>query len=161
MIPDPRTAIIPKNLLDLLGKARAVVWKVLPLNDDGYTLTLYCPNRGDYGAKFANLVSRELGRTIEFIPVHDTLMQAIEEHFATIDDCPPAFKFLCLKTWQSLEPTDTEEIRYCPTCQKNVHWCKTSEEFQAYAEKGRCIAVSSVTYTKIQKYFYILVLIQS
>jgi hypothetical protein len=148
MIPDPRTAIIPKNLLDILGAARAIVWKVLPLSDDGNTMILYCPTDGDYGSKFASLFGRELERTIEFVPVErDWLMQAIEEQFATIQDCPPRFSFLCPKTWQSLESTDTEEIRFCRTCQKNVYWCKTPAEVQAYGEKGRCIAVSSVTYS--------------
>jgi hypothetical protein len=148
MIPDPRKTIIPKNLLDILGEARAIVWKVLPLSDDGNTMILYCPTDGDYGLKFASLFGRELGRTIEFVPVdRDQLMQAIEEQFATIQDCPPQFSFRCPKTWQSLESTDTEAIHFCPSCQKNVYWCKTPAEVQANGEKGRCIAVSSVIYS--------------
>mgnify|MGYP000500512664 FL=1 len=149
MIPDPRTTIIPRHLLESLGEARAIVWKVLPLSDDGNTMILYCPTDGNYDSKFASLFGRELGRTIEFIPVERSqLMQAIEEQFATIQDCPPQFSFLCPKTWQSLESTNTETIRFCPSCQKNVYWCTTPAEVRAYGAKGLCIAVSSsVTYS--------------
>jgi hypothetical protein len=152
MVLDPRTADIPEALLDFLGEARAIVWKVLPCSDDGSTLTLYCPNHpmhGDYGAKTANLFGRELGRTIEFIPVeYDKLMQAIHQQFASIKNCPPEFSFQCPKTWQSLELTNTETVRFCTACQKNVYWCETPAEVQAHAQQDQCIAVLSAIYLR-------------
>ena len=149
MTIDPRTVIISKNLLDFIGEARAIIWKVLPLNDDGINLILYCPTIGDYGTKTAEIFGRELERKIEFIPVaSEILMQAINEQFATIKKCPIQFSFLCPKTWQSLELTDTEAIRFCPTCRTNVYWCETPAEVHSHERTGECIAVLSSTYSR-------------
>ena len=81
-------------------------------HDDGITLVLYCPDRGDYGSKFAKLFGRELNRTVEFIPIDfDRLIQAIDtQNYPTLIDCDSEFKFQCPRTWQSFELTNKSNV---------------------------------------------------
>ena len=67
----------------------------------------------------------------------------IPDPLTTVQNCSPQFSFSCPKTWQSLELTNTETIRFCPSCQQNVYLCTTPSEVQAYAANGQCIAFSS------------------
>ena len=108
--PDP--LLIPAHLIDFLAEARIKTWKVLPKSDDGITLVLYCPDRGDYGSKFAKLFGRELNRTVEFIPIDfDRLIQAIDtQNYPTLIDCDSEFKFQCPRTWQSFELTNKSNV---------------------------------------------------
>lgn len=50
------------------------------------------------------------------------------------------FEFECPKNWFDLTQTYDPKIKYCETCNKNVHLCVTQEELDGHAEQGNCIA---------------------
>jgi uncharacterized protein (TIGR02996 family) len=51
------------------------------------------------------------------------------------------FSYLCDLRWEDVQVTDDRAIRYCDTCQHNVHYCDTITEAREHAQKGHCIAV--------------------
>jgi uncharacterized protein (TIGR02996 family) len=52
-----------------------------------------------------------------------------------------AFEFVCDKRWDDLQPTTDRAVRFCATCQNNVHYCDTIMEARRHAWAGHCIAV--------------------
>jgi len=52
--------------------------------------------------------------------------------------CP--LRFDCPKRWELLEPTDTGTIRYCLTCQRDVHCVESAQELRRLIRAGCCIA---------------------
>lgn len=58
-----------------------------------------------------------------------------------IANCPVEFRFQCPKLWENLDPTDDRRIRFCETCQKQVHLCENMEEVARHAHAGNCIAI--------------------
>ena len=48
--------------------------------------------------------------------------------------------YYCAKDWNTLLPTINPKIRHCTECRKNVHFCKTYEEFDKLAGRGSCVA---------------------
>lgn len=57
-----------------------------------------------------------------------------------IRNCKPMFKFQCPMRWDLLQLTGQADIRYCPQCDQEVHYCKTDEEMIQHAEAGHCVA---------------------
>lgn len=60
-----------------------------------------------------------------------------------IANCPVQFRFQCPKLWENLKRTDKPAIRFCDTCQKDVHLCRSMEEVSRHAQAGNCIAIRS------------------
>lgn len=60
-----------------------------------------------------------------------------------IANCPVQFRFQCPKLWENLKKTDKPDIRFCETCQKDVHLCRSMEEVHHHAALGNCIAIRS------------------
>jgi len=52
------------------------------------------------------------------------------------------FTFICDKRWESLHPTETDNVRHCSVCNEKVHHCTTVPEAENHARAGHCIAVS-------------------
>ena len=50
------------------------------------------------------------------------------------------FSFQCPRTWGQLTPTNTESIRHCSECERDVHIALTEEDFRHHAEEGHCVA---------------------
>jgi hypothetical protein len=146
VIPDPRLIEIPQSLLDLVGEELARSRYILPYEDDGTHLTMFCPSHPQHGTfdqSTADRVGKKLGRKIEWIPVdRDIMSQAVDERYSNIDNCPTEFAFKCPKTWRSLDATDNEKVRYCTACQSNVYWCDRVSEAKALAQEGKCVAIS-------------------
>ena len=46
----------------------------------------------------------------------------------------------CPKSWDDLEPTDSERVRFCPSCERNVHHVITDEEIGRAIREDQCIA---------------------
>jgi hypothetical protein len=142
---DPRLVEIPKSLLDLVGEELAREYTLLPLSDDGTLVRLFSsPSRhGALGAALGKLVGEKIGREVEWIPIeHKVVEQAVDEHYATINNCPVEFAFKCPKTWHSLETTDNERVRHCSACQSSVYWCDRASEARKLAKEGKCVAIS-------------------
>src|SRR5260370_9186431 len=59
-------------------------------------------------------------------------------------NCPtqrlPLLRFECPQSWDKLEGDDPS-VRRCPACRKDVHLCRTPEEFVSAAEQGHCVAI--------------------
>jgi uncharacterized protein (TIGR02996 family) len=60
-----------------------------------------------------------------------------------IENCFIQFEVPCPKRWERLEPTDTDTVRFCEKCGKNVYHCSTVAEARAQALEDRCVAVDS------------------
>lgn len=56
----------------------------------------------------------------------------------TIRNCRFAFK--CDKEWDSLDDTGDEDVRFCQTCQKEVHFCNDNFELIQNIKLNRCVA---------------------
>ena len=143
--------VISEYLIDFLGEARIKTWKVLPKSDDGITLVLYCPDSGDYGAKFANLCGQELKRNIEFVPVnYGKLLFTIKNQvYPTLSNCAREFESQCPKTWQSFEMTNESAVRFCTVCKKKVYWCNSPDEIRSFEQIGRCMVVRNFSHSEM------------
>ena len=51
------------------------------------------------------------------------------------------YSFKCIKTWESLEITSSQEVRYCSDCQQEVYYCRTKREMVSAIKKRKCIAI--------------------
>jgi len=54
-------------------------------------------------------------------------------------ECQLSFK--CPRTWGKLTPTETEGIRHCSECDRDVHLALTEINFRRHADDGHCVAV--------------------
>lgn len=50
------------------------------------------------------------------------------------------FEFECPKNWFDLTPTYDAKVKYCDSCNKDVHLCVTQEELDTHAKQRHCIA---------------------
>lgn len=62
--------------------------------------------------------------------------------WAAVEYCVE-FEFRCPQRWDTLLPTDDAEVRHCPQCQRNVHYCHTQQEARRLADAGECVAIDS------------------
>jgi uncharacterized protein (TIGR02996 family) len=60
-----------------------------------------------------------------------------------IDNCRLRFGFRCPLRWERLQPTAEREVRFCTSCQKEVHHCHTIGSARVHAAMGHCVAVDS------------------
>jgi hypothetical protein len=143
---DPRLVEIPQSLLDLVGEELARSREILPYEDDGTHLTMFCPSHptyGTFGESVADRIGKKIGRKVKWIPVdRDIMSQAVDERFSEINNCPVEFSFKCPKTWHSLQVTGEARIRHCSACQSSVYWCDLASEAKKLAKEGKCIAIS-------------------
>ncbi len=144
MIPDPRFAEISAALLELVSEQLARQLNILPLKDDGDCITLFCqsqPRQVTY-EEITPWLCRKLGRKrVEWIP-SPYMQEALDEHFAVVDNCSSEFVYSCPKSWHSLELTKNSGVRFCQSCQSTVHWCNLASEAKALAKEGKCVALS-------------------
>ena len=49
-------------------------------------------------------------------------------------------RLTCPKLWDDLEPTDSERVRFCSSCESNVHHVITDEEIGRAIREDQCIA---------------------
>lgn len=55
-----------------------------------------------------------------------------------IDNC--SWKKKCDLTFNALEKTAEDNVRYCDKCKNNVYLCQTSEELKFHIESNHCVA---------------------
>lgn len=61
------------------------------------------------------------------------------DSLAEIRNCE--FRVECPKQWTELQETRNEKIRFCGSCKRSVHYCKTPAELQRAIIKNYCVAV--------------------
>ncbi len=58
------------------------------------------------------------------------------------DDFPyRQFELVCSKEWDDLTATGDANVRFCESCEQNVHYCDTIVEARRHARLGHCVAV--------------------
>jgi len=50
-------------------------------------------------------------------------------------------KYQCPKTWNSLEESFEDNVRFCGECKKNVHFCKDEYELMVAMKNDWCVAI--------------------
>ena len=60
-----------------------------------------------------------------------------------IENCRLEFRFQCPARWESLRPTEEDDIRFCQSCRKKVFYCNSIQQARNHAHAGRCVAVDS------------------
>ncbi len=72
------------------------------------------------------------------------LTEAVDFHyrarFAKVVNCEPVFRFRCPNRWESLESTETSDVRYCEECDQYVYFCRSDEEIATHVELRHCVA---------------------
>jgi hypothetical protein len=51
------------------------------------------------------------------------------------------FAFKCDANWDELSDTEDEDVKFCNTCQREVHFCETDEELLKAVKRNLCIAI--------------------
>ena len=51
------------------------------------------------------------------------------------------FRFVCDRTWDSLDTTTAPDVRYCNDCQQRVYLCKYEEEWRTHVALDHCVAI--------------------
>jgi uncharacterized protein (TIGR02996 family) len=58
-----------------------------------------------------------------------------------IENCSISFTFRCPRQWGRLRQTADDQVRFCPSCHRNVFFCGTLEQARSQARLGHCIAI--------------------
>jgi uncharacterized protein (TIGR02996 family) len=88
------------------------------------------PRRPQLAARLKKL-SRQVG---------DDWWQVLD--YADVEHCV-TFEFRCPQRWDTLTPTDRDEVRFCEECKETVHYCRNDVEAQRLADNGKCVAIDS------------------
>ena len=62
------------------------------------------------------------------------------ETIKLIRNCAVEFETVCPRRWERLAPTETEAVRFCGACAREVFLCETDRDALAHARAGHCIA---------------------
>ena len=57
----------------------------------------------------------------------------------TIRNCIFAFK--CDASWDELTDTEDYDVKFCYTCQREVHFCETDEKLLKAVKRNLCVAI--------------------
>ena len=57
----------------------------------------------------------------------------------TIRNC--IFGFKCSAIWEDLQETEDEAIKFCNSCQREVHYCSDDFELGTAVRLNRCVAI--------------------
>jgi uncharacterized protein (TIGR02996 family) len=111
--------------------------------------------RGDERAEFLRLEARlvELPATApSYLKLNDRfheLHERLDANWLALLDCTPIdkcqirFRFQCPKRWEKLTPTESDAVRFCKSCKKNVYHCGSLDEARDHAWQGDCVAIDS------------------
>ena len=61
------------------------------------------------------------------------------------------FRFECPNNWNTLEPTDQADRRFCPSCGEHVYFAESVSRAEQLARQGACIAVPAQLTDKLAK----------
>ncbi|EMB13868.1 hypothetical protein RE6C_05401 [Rhodopirellula europaea 6C] len=60
--------------------------------------------------------------------------------YSDVRNCSDEFRFKCPKMWIDLAATSDPMIRHCGTCDRKVHYCDSTMEFDKHRKRGDCVA---------------------
>lgn len=58
----------------------------------------------------------------------------------SVKTCEIKFQKKCPRLWENLQKTESETVRFCESCNKDVYYVKTDEDALYHAEQRHCIA---------------------
>lgn len=50
------------------------------------------------------------------------------------------FEYKCSLDWNNLEKSESNDIRFCSNCEKNVYFAHSQSELNQFASEGKCVA---------------------
>lgn len=62
--------------------------------------------------------------------------------YTNVEHCVE-FEFQCQQRWDLLSPTADPGVRHCEECQRDVHYCHSSQDAFRLALAGKCVAIDS------------------
>lgn len=62
-------------------------------------------------------------------------------HLKTDADTSSVQVYRCMKTWDELQATDHDEVRYCDSCKQSVYQIIDMAGYEQAVAKGRCVMV--------------------
>lgn len=62
--------------------------------------------------------------------------------WANVESCVK-FRYRCPQRWDTLQPTEDPAVRHCTECDRNVYYCRNTEEAYRLADAGECVAIDS------------------
>ena len=65
-------------------------------------------------------------------------MKIVPDDGISIRNCRFAFK--CEMKWDDLNETGDEDVRFCNSCEKEVHFCINDDELARAVRLNRCVA---------------------
>jgi uncharacterized protein (TIGR02996 family) len=110
--------------------------------------------RGDPRGELLRIESKLAGLPPKGVPARQ-LRRRLQELRAAVDPAWLAridntaiegcvrFDFECPKRWEQLRRTGDPFTRFCPVCEKKVHYCTSVEEAQRHASRRECVALDS------------------
>ncbi len=135
--------------LELVSEAIAREYRVLPVSIvDGILHLVVASSNVDFVSVDATEFKRlqaALGRSFTFdIAPHVELTSYIDLHYmaaySEIRNCDMEFQIRCPKKWADLMPTGGSAVRYCNECEKNVYFCRSTEELMLRSTQNQCVA---------------------
>lgn len=59
----------------------------------------------------------------------------------TIRNCVFAFK--CTAKWNDLDDTEDDNVMFCQSCQREVHYCATDEALVLAVKRNHCVSIDA------------------
>ena len=59
----------------------------------------------------------------------------------SLENCGLKTEFECPKTWDQLQETGENQVRFCSACKRTVQYCGTIDEAKQQAFEGQCVAI--------------------
>jgi hypothetical protein len=88
--------------------------------------------------KICNDCNLEFGEEMAFCMNCGHPLNTVWHSSAKITNCE--FSYKCPLEWVYLTQTDDDMVRYCTSCEKNVHFVTTQAELNEMASLGKCVA---------------------
>lgn len=133
------------DALDVVPRSIAFDFPALPVATTADSLHVVLPQSAQLLGQIAQLEFMFPGYRLNIDTADRALIEeAVELHYharaAKVVNCEPVFRFRCPNRWESLEPTETNDVRYCEECDQNVYFCRSDDEIATHVELRHCVA---------------------
>ncbi|WP_166827833.1 hypothetical protein [Thalassoroseus pseudoceratinae] len=136
--------------LDVVPSSIAFEFPALLVAATSDSLQLILPQTRQLLSQIAHLEFLFPGYRLNIDTAERALVEeAVEFHYrarsAKVVNCEPVFRFRCPNRWESLEPTETSDVRYCEECDQRVYFCRSDDEIATHVELRHCVAFAPPT----------------
>ncbi|MEL6930970.1 MAG: hypothetical protein AAFO95_20440 [Cyanobacteria bacterium J06600_6] len=53
------------------------------------------------------------------------------------------FSYQCPQSWENMQATENDSVRFCNACQESVFYCMSKQEAEQHTRQGNCVAIAS------------------